>query len=142
MPREALIAIAAGLASALLHLSTEWSLLGALVFALAAPMPLFAAGLGRGLNAGLVAGGVAVGVIAAVAGLPRAGLFAVGDAVPVLMLVRFALLNRQIPEGGTEWYPPGLLLAWLSLYCAAAFAVLAAATGPDRAACRRAYRIT
>ncbi len=134
MPREALIAIAAGLASALLHLSTEWSLLGALVFALAAPMPLFAAGLGRGLNAGLVAAGVATALIAAVAGLPGAGLFAASDALPVLLLVRFALLNRPLhvdggPEGGTEWYPPGLLLAWLSLYCAAAFAVLAVVMG-------------
>lgn len=129
MPREALIAIAAGLASALLHLSTDWSVFGALVLALAAPLPLFAAGLGLGLNAALVAVGVATAVIAAAAGLPRAGLFAAGDAIPVLILVRFALLNRTAQDGSVEWYPPGLLLTWLTLYCAGAFVVLAAVLG-------------
>lgn len=129
MSRDILIAVAAGLACAVLHLATEWGPLGALVLALAAPLPLFAAGLGLGLARAVLAGLVAMVTVAAVAGLPRAALFAATDAVPVLMVVRFALLNRQTEAGGIEWYPPGHLLTWLTLYCAGAFLALAAVLG-------------
>ena len=133
MPRLVPLALAAGLLSAVLHLSTEWSLLAAVVFSLAAPLPLFAAGLGLGLRGALIGAVAAVMVVGVVGGLPRAGLYAATDALLVLGLVRFALLNRTDAEGGTEWYPAGLLLTWLTLYCAVAFVVLALAlgTGPD-----------
>lgn len=145
MPRDALIAAAAGLASAVGYLSTEWSVLGALVLALLAPLPLLAAGFSGGLASAAIASGVAAATVAAVAGFGRAGLFLVADAVPALILVRFALFSRLVPVGGpvagpddrldqrTEWYPPGLLLTWLTLYCAGAFVAfaLAAGMGPD-----------
>ncbi len=35
-------------------------------------------------------------------------------AAPVAVLVRQALLSRPAPDGGTEWYPPGMLAVWLS----------------------------
>lgn len=130
MSRLAPLALAAGLASALLHLSTEWSLLGALLFALAAPLPLFAAGLGLGLTGAIFAAAVATVTVAVAAGLPRAGLYAATDAVLVVGLVRFALLNRPAPDGGLEWYPPGHLLAWLALYAAVAFVALTLVWGP------------
>jgi hypothetical protein len=125
MPRLVPFALAAGLSSAVLHLSTEWSLLGALFFALAAPLPLFAVGLGLGLTAAAVAAVAATAAVGFAAGWPRAGLYAVTDAVLVVGLVRFALLNRPTTDGGTEWYPPGLMLAWLTLYGAIAFVGLA-----------------
>lgn len=115
----------------MLHLATEWSLLGALVFALVAPLPLFAAGLGLGVAGGAVAAAVATVAVAAAAGPMRAGLYAATDAVLVVILVRYALLNRATPEGGLEWYPPGLLLGWLTMYAAGAFLVLALAWGPE-----------
>ena len=36
------------------------------------------------------------------------------DAAPVVLLVRQALLARTGPAGVLEWYPPGLLTAWLT----------------------------
>jgi hypothetical protein len=129
MQKEALIAVAGGLAAAVLHLSGEWSLLGALIFALAAPLPLLAVGLSLGLGSAIFASVVALGTIGAVDSIARMGLFAAGNIAPVLIVVRFGLLNRPADDGSIEWYPPGLVLTWLSLYCAAAFVVLAVALG-------------
>lgn len=129
MPRFVPFALAAGLLSAVLHLSTEWSLLGALFFALVAPLPLFAAGLGHGLTAVVVAAIAATAAVAFAAGWARAGLYAVTDAVLVVGMVRFALLNRPTTDGGTEWYPPGYILAGLTLYGVAAFVGLALMLG-------------
>jgi len=133
MPRQALYAAAAGLTAAILYLSTGWSLFGALVLALAAPLPLIAAGLGLGLASALTASAVALVAVAAAVGFARAGLFVAADIMPALIVVRFALLSRLDDNCATHWYPPGHILAWLTLYCAAAFVVLAvvAGTGPD-----------
>lgn len=129
MPRYVPFALAAGLSSAVLHLSTEWSLLGALILALAAPLPLFSAGLGLGLSAAVVAAITATAAVAFAAGWDRAGLYAITDAVLVVGVVRFALLNRPTADGRTEWYPPGHLLAGLTLYGAAVFVGLALKLG-------------
>jgi hypothetical protein len=129
MPRYVPFALAAGLSSAVLHLSTEWSLLGALLFALAAPLPLFAVGLSHGLAAAVVAAIAATAAVTFAAGWARAGLYAVTDGVLVIGMVRFALLNRPTADGGTEWYPPGHLLAGLTLYGVAAFVALALSLG-------------
>jgi hypothetical protein len=129
MQKEALIAVAAGLAAAVIYLSGEWSLIGALIFALAAPLPLLAVGLSLGLGPAALASAVAMVTIATVKGFALMGLFAAADVAPVLIIVRFGLLNRPGDDGGIEWYPPGQVLTWLTLYCAAAFAVLAVAMG-------------
>lgn len=129
MPRYVPFALAAGLSSAVLHLSTEWSLLGALLFALAAPLPLFAVGLGYGLASAVVAAIAATAAVAFAAGWTRAGLYAVTDAVLVIGMVRFSLLNRPTADGRTEWYPPGHLLAGLTLYGVVAFVGLALTLG-------------
>jgi hypothetical protein len=129
MQKEALIAVAAGLAAAVIYLSGEWSLIGALIFALAAPLPLLAVGLSLGLGPAALASAVAMVTIAAVKGFALMGLFAAADVAPVLIIVRFGLLNRPADDGSIEWYPPGQVLTWLTLYCAAAFAVLAVALG-------------
>ena len=34
-------------------------------------------------------------------------------AGPAMAINHFAWLSRETPEGETEWYPPGALLAWL-----------------------------
>ena len=43
-----------------------------------------------------------------------AALFAALNVVPVILLVRQALLARTGSDGTLEWYPPGLLTAWLT----------------------------
>lgn len=131
--RDVPIAIAAGVASALCHMAASWGIVGALALALVVPLPLFAAGLSGGLMSAAIAA-VAGTVVVGVAGdAVRAGIFLAADALPVLLIVRFALLSRTTDngrgDGSVEWYPPGLLLAWLGLYCAGAFVAVAAVLG-------------
>ncbi len=132
MQRNILIAVAAGLVSAILLMSVLWSPIG-LFLALLAPLPLFAVGLGLGLGAAVAAAGTALGTAAAVAGFNLALVFLIADALPALMVVRFALMSRPGTDGGAEWYPAGLLLTWISLYGAGVFTGLAVftGTGPD-----------
>lgn len=127
MQRQLAIAIAvgAGAVSALLHLSTQWSLLGALILTLFTPLPLLMAGLSLGLAGALIAVGAAVAAVLLAGDGLRALIFLVADGAPALFLVRQALLSRAGPDGGVEWYPPGLLLAWLTVYGALVFALLA-----------------
>jgi uncharacterized protein YybS (DUF2232 family) len=76
--------------------------------------PLFMAGLGLGTLAGATAS--AVGVLAALAihGTLNAAIFALSFGVPVAILIRQAMLSRNI-DGVTEWYPTGFLAATLTM---------------------------
>jgi hypothetical protein len=59
-------------------------------------------------------------------------MFAALNVAPVILLVRQALLARTGADGATEWYPPGLLTAWLTgLGLAAIMATLLLLGGPD-----------
>lgn len=128
MTKDTLLAAAAGLLSAALLLSSPLGLLGILAFQFA-PLPLFAAGLGLGL-AGAGIASLASAIVVSVAGGWDAALFYAGvHVIPVLLVVRFALLSRSADDGGTEWYPPGLLLAWITLYGAGGFFALAVFAG-------------
>lgn len=133
MQRDLLTAVAAGLASAMLALSSSWGILGVLVLTLFAPLPLIAAGLGLGLTAAAIAAATALVTVALVQGWGALTVFAASDAVPALMIARFALLNREAPDGTIEWYPPGRLLTWICLYGIALFvaSALIAGLGPD-----------
>ncbi len=95
---------------------------GALILVYLAQLPLFAAGLWLGIGAVTAAALTASAVLLAAGGLIAAALFAGLYAAPVVLLVRQALLARNGPEGAVEWYPPGLLTAWLTGLGLAAFA--------------------
>ncbi|HSR54826.1 MAG TPA: DUF2232 domain-containing protein [Alphaproteobacteria bacterium] len=129
MQRDVLIAVAAGLLAALLFLSSRWSIIGALVLEFFAPMPLIASGLALGLTVAIIAGACAAIAVALVTDLPALLMFAAADAVPALMIVRFALLSRQGGDGAQEWYPPGLLLVWIVALGIALFLIAALMTG-------------
>jgi len=133
MQRDLLTAVAAGLASALLALSSSWGILGVLLLTLFAPLPLIAAGLGLGLTAAAIAAATALATVALVQGLGALAVFAASDAVPALMIARFALLNREAPDGTVEWYPLGRLLTWICFLGIALFVIsaLIAGLGPD-----------
>jgi hypothetical protein len=79
-----------------------------------AQLPLFAAGLWLGIGASASAGFVAALLLAGAGSLPAAALFAALNVVPVALLVRQSLLARTDPGNAVEWYPPGLLTAWLT----------------------------
>lgn len=116
------VSVACGLVSSLLFLAV----LGSPAFVIlqyVAQLPLFMAGLGFGLTGLLIASGVAAAVTVP-AGLNLALIFVAGYAVPVVLIVRFALLSRPAADGGVEWYPAGRLLALLAGYGALALVVV------------------
>ena len=103
-----------------------------LILVYLAELPLFLAGLWGGVNAAALAGLAASIVLLAASNLVAVGLFAALDVAPVVLLVRQALLARPTTDGGTEWYPPGLLTAWLTgLGLAGIGGALALLGGPD-----------
>lgn len=127
MPGPLLIAAAAGLLCGVLYAAMSAGSFGGVLFAYLSPLPLFAVGLSLGALAAAVAGAVATPVIGAsvVFGggdAPTAvGLFVGTTVFPTWLIVRQALLNRPGPNG-PEYYPPGLLLAWLTVLAAAGVA--------------------
>jgi hypothetical protein len=79
-----------------------------------AQLPLFVAGLWLGMRASILAGLSASLILLAASNLVAAAAVAGLNAVPVALLVRQSLLARTSAGGATEWYPPGLLAAWLT----------------------------
>lgn len=114
MNRQLGLAAAAGLLSALMFLSLVKGIALGAVLSYAAPLPLIMAGLAFGMGALVTAGLVAAVAVAAVAGGFSAVPFAVAAALPALVVTNRALLRRQAADGSVHWYPPGLVLAWLT----------------------------
>jgi Predicted membrane protein (DUF2232) len=112
-----------GALGAALYLAVLTGSPGSLILVYLAQLPLFAAGLWLGVAAGAAAALTGSVVLLAVGGTVAAALFAGLYAVPVVLLVRQALLARNGPDGAIEWYPPGLLTAWLTGLGLAALAV-------------------
>ncbi len=140
MSKDVLIAIAGGLLTALLYLSTETGNPATLVFAYFTLLPLFMVGLAKGLAAAAISGTVAVVVTGVAAKFTGAAMFALAYAVPAVVMVRMALLNRQTPEGPAEWYPAGRIMSWLTAYGAAALIAFAVIAGDSPAGMEATFR--
>jgi Predicted membrane protein (DUF2232) len=129
---SAAVAVACGLAAACLYLAVVLSSPGAMILVYMTQLPLFLAGLWLGAGAAALAGLAASLVLLAASDVLAAAIFAALNAVPVVLLVRQALLARRREDGALMWYPPGLLTAWLTglalVGIAGAFALLG---GPD-----------
>lgn len=114
MTKDLGLSVAAGLLSAFLFLAAAAGAAVGFLLTYVSPLPLFMAGLALGLPAALVAGGAGL-VAAAVFGSGLAmPAYGVAVALPAVLVVRQALLWRQAPDGTVQWYPPGLLLGWLT----------------------------
>lgn len=123
MPRNLLLALALGGASALAHAAVAFGGSGALIFALLAPLPIFYAGLALGSRSALIAG--AAGTAASFALGPLVALgFLAEVAIGPYLLARQAVLFRTGPDGNAEWYPVGWLFGWLAAIAAAALTAL------------------
>ena len=113
MPKTTLIAIGAGIVSAMLYLSLIIGSPGALILAYLSSLPLFIAGLSMGLSPLLIA--AVTGII--ITGLGDEILSAIMygglTAGPVILLVRLSLISRT-KDGIVEWYPAGRLVSWLA----------------------------
>ena len=106
-----------------------------MIFIIFAPLPLFFIGLGYGPRAGWTAGGIAAVLWGLIGGIQAAAGVAMTMIAPVCVLVWQALRSRPTKEGDVEWYPPGLLVAWLTgfglIWLTACFLVLAAQFSPS-----------
>jgi hypothetical protein len=116
MNRQALFALAAGVAGALLYLSILSGSPGAFVLAYFSQTPLFLVGFALGLVPAAIACGIALVGLFAATQIATAALFVLLTGLPVLYVVRQALKSRPGSAGQTEWYPPGLILAGLTAY--------------------------
>jgi hypothetical protein len=109
-----LAAIALGGAAGGLYLAVVLGSPGALILVYLTQLPLFAAGLWLGVGAAAIAGLTAALMLLAASDFLAAAVFAGLNVVPVVILVRQALLARPQPDETVGWYPPGLLAAWLT----------------------------
>ncbi len=125
MSKTPVIALVGGVASALLFVALLFFPSPAtMLFIYMVPLPLFLIGFSQGLASAAIAAGSATLVAGGFGGLTLALIFGIVIALPVLFIVRQALLSRTGPDGTTEWYPPGLLLGWLTGLAAAALALV------------------
>ena len=86
-------------------------------------LPMMLTGLTLGLAAAVVAALSAILLNGAIAGVLPAIIFAIAFALPALHVVRQALLSRQDEAGDLIWYPPGLILAQLTVMAVALLAL-------------------
>lgn len=116
MPRSLLIAVAAGVLSAVMLVSAAVVPVAGFLVGQVSPVPLMIVALTMGPVPALVAG--LSGLVALLVGgpLPLALAFAVSDLVPTALVALLALRHRpSSPEAGKmEWYPPGRLLGALA----------------------------
>jgi predicted membrane protein DUF2232 len=124
MSAAMLIAVGGGAMSALCYGAAVIGTLGALLLMLLSQLPLFLVGLNQGTRGVLAAGASGVLLMVLLVGLTAAGNYAITNALPAFVLVRQAALSRRRPDGRIEWYPPGLIMLWLSLYAGLAFLVV------------------
>jgi Predicted membrane protein (DUF2232) len=87
---------------------------GSLILVYLSQLPLFVGGLWGGVTTAALAGLTASLMLLAASNIIAVIVFAALNVVPVILLVRQALLARTGADGTIEWYPPGLLAAWLT----------------------------
>jgi hypothetical protein len=132
MPMSLLTGVGSGLASALLFYSaTRGSPLLSSFLLLMTPLPTLIAGLGWGWLPALIGGLAAAAVMLAIASAPFALGYFLALGGPSALVAYLAYLSRPAAAGGQaiEWYPPGRLLAALSLYGGALPLLLSALLG-------------
>ncbi|MES5488406.1 DUF2232 domain-containing protein [Bradyrhizobium sp. INPA03-11B] len=123
------VALAAGVASALMFASITSGAAISMVLFYLAPLPVMVTALGWGPLAAAIGGIGAASALGVILGLPYCIAFAMMVALPGWWLGHLALLGRPI-EGAAadnatqqppslEWYPVGRILLWI-----AAFAVI------------------
>jgi hypothetical protein len=142
------IALAAGLASALMFASITSGVPISLLLINLAPLPLMVVGVVWGPFSAAVGGVAAMAVIAYLFGLPYSGMFAVVNALPAWWLAHLVLLGRPRltdgafanPDDTLEWYPVGRILLWIVVFATIITAVTLLMMGTDAAAIHNTIR--
>ena len=119
-----LIAVAAGLASALMFASIVSGALISIVLFYLAPLPLMVAALGWGSATALIGGIVAALGLGGIFGFPYIAAFALTIALPAWWLGYLTLLARPVSNDpqlanlapALDWYPTGRILVWTAAF--------------------------
>ncbi len=115
MSQALALAVLAGIISGGMALMPLAGSFGLIFLGYFVQLPLMLAGLTLGLTAAAIAAVSATLVIAIIIGPLGAFIFLATLVVPAIIVVRQALLSRVV-HGTTEWYPPGLVLAILTVF--------------------------
>jgi hypothetical protein len=140
------IALAAGLASALMFASITSGAAISLLLINLAPLPLMVVGLVWGPLGAAVGGTVASAVIVVLFGLPYGIAFALVNALPAWWLAHLVLLARPLPKDTSaaddtlEWYPVGRILLWIVVFATIITATTLLMMGADAAAIQSTIR--
>ena len=141
------IALAAGLASALMFASITSGAAISLLLINLAPLPLMVVGLGWGAISAAIGGVAATVVIAALFGLPYSIAFALLNVLPAWWLAHLVLLARPrdgvdaaSPDDALEWYPVGRILLWIVIFATILTAATLLTMGTDAATIQKTIR--
>ena len=140
------VGVLAGLASLILLLSAGAGSALALVPTFFNPLPIFLVGLSVGTTAAMLGVGTVLVFLVTAAGLTSAAIYLAGIGLPIVVLTRYALLNRPAENDSQkdliEWYPAGQLLLWLvGLACCLFTLLFVGALGQDGGLAGQATRL-
>jgi hypothetical protein len=141
------IALAAGLASALMFASITSGAAISLLLINLAPLPLMVVGLAWGPSSAAIGGVAATVVIGSLFGLPYCIAFAMVNVLPAWWLAHLVLLARHRedvtvagPDEKLEWYPVGRVLIWILVFATIITATTMLTMGTDAAAIQSTIR--
>jgi hypothetical protein len=140
------IALAAGLASALMFASITSGAAISLLLINLAPLPLMVVGLVWGPFSAAIGGIAATVVIAFLFGVPYCIAFALLNVLPAWWLAHLVLLARPRedaginPDDALEWYPIGRILLWIVVFATILTAATLLTMGTDAATIHRTLR--
>jgi hypothetical protein len=141
------IALAAGLASALMFASITSGAAISLLLINLAPLPLMVVGLVWGPFSAAFGGVAATVVIASLFGLPYSIAFALVNVLPAWWLAHLVLLARAgdnaastDPDNTLEWYPVGRILLWIVVFATILTAATLLTMGTDAATIQKTLR--
>ncbi len=125
MPFTPIMALSAGICSAVAVFSIVFGSILAFPLFYFAPLPLYLAGLGIGMKGVVTAGLTAVFTAGLIGNSFTALPFAFVYAVPAIMLCQLALRAQPDNAGNAVWYPAGNLIGTLTAVGAVALAFFA-----------------
>jgi hypothetical protein len=133
------VAVAAGLASALMFASITSGALISLLLINLSPLPLMVAGLGWGPLSAAIGSVAAAAVISSFFGPAYGVAFVLTNALPACWLSHLVLLARPQtnnvastrPDEALEWYPVGRILLWVVLHATLITAATLLTMGSD-----------
>lgn len=110
-----IMALSAGICSAVAVFSIVFGSILAFPLFYLAPLPLYLAGLGIGSKGAITAGITAVFTAGLIGNAFTALPFAVAYAIPAVLLCQLAMRTRPDADGAPVWYPVGNLIGTLTV---------------------------